>query len=60
MHTQVDSAREYAFVMGPLASLKWSHRFLEQTPGDKVVDGPSRQVPGACLVKSHALYSAQP
>ena len=60
IHTQVDSAREYPLPMGPLASLKWSQRFLEQTPGDEVSDGPSRQVPGACWSKVTPFAAPNP
>mgnify|MGYP002882964708 FL=1 len=31
-----------------LGSLNWVSRFLDDTPGDAVVGGASRQVPGAC------------
>ena len=31
-----------------LDSLRWVSRFLDQTPGDKIVGGTARQVPGAC------------
>jgi serine/tyrosine/threonine adenylyltransferase len=34
--------------MEPLSSLKWLHRFITETPGDKQIGGPARQVPGAC------------
>ena len=34
--------------MGPLSSLKWLNRFLDETPGDPQVGGPARQVPNAC------------
>ena len=60
MHTQVDIAREYPLSMGPLTSLNWSQRFLEQTPGDDVSDGPSRQVPGACWSKVTPFAAPNP
>ena len=31
-----------------LSSLNWVSRFLNETPGDVIIGGPSRQVPGAC------------
>ena len=31
-----------------LGTLNWVSRFLDETPGDAVVGGASRQVPGAC------------
>ena len=31
-----------------ITSLKWLGRFLDETPGDKVIGGIPRQVPGAC------------
>ncbi len=31
-----------------LDSLRWVSRFLDQTPGDKLAGGTSRQVPGVC------------
>ncbi len=31
-----------------LRSLNWVSRFLDQTPGDPIIGGLSRQVPGAC------------
>ena len=34
--------------MGPLSSLKWLNRFLDETPGDSQVGGPARQVPNVC------------
>lgn len=34
--------------MGPLSSLKWLNRFLDETPGDSQVGGPTRQVPNVC------------
>ena len=34
--------------MGPLSSLKWLNRFLDETPGDSQIGGPTRQVPNAC------------
>ena len=60
MDAQVDIAREYPLPMGPLSSLEWSHRFLEQTPGDEVSDGPSRQVPGACWSRVTPFAAPQP
>ena len=33
---------------GSLGSLNWISRFIDETPGDNLVGGLSRQVPGAC------------
>ena len=37
--------------MGSLASLDWLNRFLDETPGDRVIGGEPRQVPGVCWSK---------
>ncbi len=33
---------------GSITSLEWLSRFLDETPGDEVIGGIPRQVPGAC------------
>ena len=37
--------------MGSLESLDWLNRFLQETPGDSVIGGEPRQVPGVCWSK---------
>ena len=46
--------------MGPLASLTWSSRFLDETPGDEQVNGPSRQVPGVCWSRATPFIAPDP
>ena len=46
--------------MGPLSSLQWSQRFLQETPGDDQTDGPSRQVPGACWSRTTPFTAPDP
>ena len=47
-----------ACIMATLESLNWLSRFLDETPGDKEIGGPSRQVPNACW--SRVLPSCPP
>ncbi len=44
--------------MDSIHSLTWLSRFLDETPGDKEIGGPSRQVPNACW--SRVLPSSPP
>ena len=46
--------------MGPLASLTWSSRFLDETPGDEQVNGPSRQVTGVCWSRATPFIAPDP
>ena len=58
--TQVDSNHAQPEGMGPLASLEWSRRFLDETPGDPQADGPSRQVAEACWSRTTPFAAPSP
>ena len=46
--------------MGSFDSLEWLNRFLDETPGDIEVGGPTRQVPNACWSRVKPTPSPQP
>ena len=43
-----------------LRSLDWVSRFLDETPGDEVIGGTSRQVPGACWSRVNPTPTSNP
>ena len=43
-----------------LTSLKWLSRFLDETPGDKVIGGIPRQVPGVCWSRVNPAVVPKP
>ena len=43
-----------------LGSLKWLRRFLDETPGDKVIGGRPRQVPGVCWSRVNPTVVPKP
>ena len=43
-----------------LRSLDWVSRFLDETPGDDVIGGTSRQVPGACWSRVNPTPTSNP
>ena len=45
---------------GSLSSLEWLNRFLEETPGDSVIGGASRQVPGVCWSRVNPTPTPDP
>ena len=43
-----------------ITSLKWLSRFLDETPGDKVIGGKPRQVPGVCWSRVNPTVVPKP
>ena len=43
-----------------LSSLKWVSRYLDETPGDEVIGGSPRQVPGVCWSRVNPTPTPNP